>query len=65
MKKALLVCAFVLAYVILFAGLAYFVEMFFRYKHLYYTMVDLTVVFTNVFMFSLFMFYRARTRKHG
>lgn len=62
MKKALFVLTFLLAYPCVFAIFAYFVETFFRHTPYYYTMIDLAVVFANVFMFSVFMLYRARTR---
>lgn len=63
MKKILRVCAFLLAYLCVFAILAYLVETLFLHTIYYYTMADLAVVFANVIMFSVFMFHRAKTRK--
>lgn len=62
MKKALLVLIFLVAYPCILAILFYLVETFFRHTPYYYGMADLAVVFANVFVFSVFMFYRARTR---
>jgi hypothetical protein len=62
MKKALFVLIFWVAYLCIFAILLYLVETLFRHTPYYYSMADLAVVFANVFMFSVFMFYRARTR---
>jgi uncharacterized metal-binding protein len=62
MKKALFVLIFLVAYPCICAILLYLVETFFRHTPYYYGMADLAVVFANAFMFSVFMFYRARTR---
>jgi hypothetical protein len=62
MKKILFVCVFVLAYIFVFAGLAYLVDRLFKYTYQYSAMTDLVIVSVNVIMFGVFMFYRARTR---
>jgi hypothetical protein len=63
MKKPLRVFAFLLAYTLLLGVLTYLVDAFFRQTYFFFTAIDLVMVFTNVFMFSLFILYRAKTRK--
>ena len=58
-KKALFACGFVLAYILLFAGLAYCAERFFNHTS---ASIDVVLISLNVTMFSVFLLYRTRTR---
>lgn len=61
-KKAFIALVFLVAYVVLLAGLGYIWDTSYRQSYVSYESVDLMLASTDAIWFSLFLIYRYRTR---